>query len=210
VSKGWKCRDHIIWRRTHASAGSVRPARVAAQPWLSSVWNDREVTLRDRPTSRSASELRESLRSRKGGDGMAVTLAEANMIIQGSITKAEELNIKVSVAVCDAGGRLVAFNRMDGAIWASTLGCQGKAIASAAFGRASGELTERADTPIIRGIVAAEGGHMIPSQGAVPIVRNGTIEGGCGVGGGTGQEDEECARAGVAVLNLAGSNVDRR
>ena len=131
---------------------------------------------------------------------MALTLAEANQIIQGAITKAKEMNIRISVSVCDAGGRLVAFNRMDGAIWGSVYGSQGKAIASAGFSRPSGELQERAGTPIIQGIVAAEGGHMIPSQGAVPIIRNGVTEGACGVGGGTAQQDEDCARAGVAKL----------
>ena len=131
---------------------------------------------------------------------MALTLAEANRIIQGAIDKARDLNIRISVAVCDAGGRLVAFNRMDGAIWASVYGSQGKAIASVAFGRASGELTERAASPIIQGIMAAEGGHMIPSQGGVPIIRNGVAEGGCGVGGGTSKEDEDCAIAAVAKL----------
>jgi glc operon protein GlcG len=131
---------------------------------------------------------------------MALTLAEANRIIEGAIAKAQELNIKINVAVCDAGGRLMAFNRMDGAIWGGAYGSQGKAVASVAFGRASGELAERADTPIIRGIMAAEGGHMIPSQGGVPIIRNGVVEGAVGVGGGTSQQDEDCARAGVAKL----------
>ena len=131
---------------------------------------------------------------------MSLTLAEANQVVQGALDKAKELNIKISVAVCDAGGRLVAFNRMDGAIWAGAYGSQGKAIASVAFGRASGELQERAGSPIVQGIAAAEGGHMIPSQGAVPIIRNGVIAGACGVGGGTAQQDEECARAGVAKL----------
>lgn len=134
---------------------------------------------------------------------MALTLAEANRILQGAIAKAEELNIKISVAVVDPGGRLVAFNRMDGAGWGSTYGCVGKAIASVAFKRPSGELQERADTPIIRGIVAAEGGHMIPWQGAVPIFRNGELVGACGVGGGTSQQDEDCARAGVALVEAA-------
>ena len=131
---------------------------------------------------------------------MSLTLAEANQIVQGALAKAREMNIRISVAVCDAGGRLMAFNRMDNAIWASVYGCQGKAIASVAFGRASGELAERAGSPIIQGIAAAEGGHMIPSQGAVPIVRNGIVVGACGVGGGTSQEDEDCARAGVERL----------
>src|SRR5215475_8613622 len=131
---------------------------------------------------------------------MGLTLAEANRIVEAAIEKARQMNIKISVAVCDEGGRLVAFNRMDGAIWASAYGCQGKAIASVAFGRASGELAERAGSPIIQGIAAAEGGHMIPSQGAVPIIRNGVVEGACGVGGGTAQQDEDCARAGVAKI----------
>src|SRR5499427_9691361 len=122
---------------------------------------------------------------------MALTLVEANRIVQAALDKAREMNIRISVAVCDAGGRLLAFNRMDGAIWGSVYGSQGKAIASAAFARPSGELQERADTPIIRGIAAAEGGHMIPSMGAVPIIRQGVVEGACGVGGGTSQQDED-------------------
>ena len=131
---------------------------------------------------------------------MALTLEEANRIVKASIDKAREMNIKISVAVCDAGGRLMAFNRMDGAIWASVYGCQGKAVASVAFGRPSGQLAERAGNPIVQGIMAAEGGHMIPSQGAVPIMKNGVVEGACGVGGGTAQQDEDCAVAGVAKL----------
>jgi glc operon protein GlcG len=131
---------------------------------------------------------------------MALTLEEANRIAEGAIAKAKELNIRVSVAVCDAGGRLVAFQRMTNAMWASGYGSQGKAVASAAFGRPSGVLAERATQPTPAGIAAAEGGHMIMGQGAVPIIRNGVVEGACGVGGGTAQEDEDCAAAGVAKL----------
>ena len=131
---------------------------------------------------------------------MAITLEEANRMIEGALAQAAELNIKISAAVCDAGGRLIAMNRMDGAIWASAYGSQGKAVASAAFGRPSGDLQDRADQPTPRGIAAAEGGHMIMGQGAVPIIRNGEIKGACGVGGGTSQQDEDCARAGVAKL----------
>ena len=131
---------------------------------------------------------------------MAVTLDQALQVIAGALAKARELEIKVSVAVCDAGGRLIAFERMDGAIWAGVYGAQGKAVASAAFGRPSGLLQDRADTPILRGINLAEGSHMIMSQGAVPIFQDGILQGACGVGGGTSQQDEDCALAGVAAL----------
>ena len=131
---------------------------------------------------------------------MNVTLEEANRIAAGAIVKAEEIGIKINVAVCDGGGRLVAFQRMTHAMWAGSFGSQGKAIASAAFGRPSGDLTERATHPTLRGIVAAEGDHMMLGQGAVPIIRDGITIGACGVGGGTAEEDEDCARSGVALL----------
>ena len=131
---------------------------------------------------------------------MSLTRAEANIIADAAIAKAEALNIGINVAVVDSGGRLVTFQRMDNATWAGAYGSQGKAIAATAFGRPSGELTERAEHPTFRGIVAAEGGHMMMGQGAVPVIRNGVVEGACGVGGGTGQEDEDCASAGVALL----------
>src|SRR5438045_5508260 len=92
---------------------------------------------------------------------MALTLDEANRVLEATLAKAKQLNIKISAAVVDAGGRLVAFQRMDNAIWASAYGSQGKAVASAAFGRTSGEMQARADAPTPRGIAAASGGEMI-------------------------------------------------
>ena len=131
---------------------------------------------------------------------MSITLNQANRVLRAAIAKAADLNIKVTAAVVDAGGRLVALQRMDGAIWGSAYGSQGKAVASAAFGRTSGEMSARADQPTPRGIAQASGGEMIMGQGAVPILRDGVVIGACGVGGGTSQEDEDCARAGVAKL----------
>ncbi len=131
---------------------------------------------------------------------MPLTLAEANKVIAGAIAKAEELDIKINVSVCDVGGRPIAFARMDGAMWAGAYGSQGKAVTSAAFGRPSGMFTERAEHPTFRGIVAAEGDHMFLGQGAVPIWRDGELLGAVGVGGGTGQQDEDCAQAGVDGL----------
>jgi glc operon protein GlcG len=131
---------------------------------------------------------------------MSLSLEEANRIVAGAVAKAQQLNIKISAAVVDAGGRLVAFGRMDNAIWAGVYGSQGKAVASAAFGRTSGEMQARADQPTPRGIAARSGGEMIMGQGAVPILRNGVVIGACGVGGGTSQEDEDCARAGIERL----------
>lgn len=132
---------------------------------------------------------------------MTLTLEQANAIAQGAVTKAQEINIRINVAVCDIGGRLVAFQRMDNAMWAGVYGSQGKAVASAAFGRPSGDLTERAGHPTMTGIRVHEGDHMILGQGGMPIIQDGLVIGAVGVGGGTAQEDEDCARAGVDRLS---------
>ncbi len=131
---------------------------------------------------------------------MDLTRKDANRIIEGAIARAEELKLRVSVTVCDSGGRLLAFLRFVCTKWGRVYGSQGKAFASAAFQVPSGDMTGRADHPILRGIVAAEGGHMILGQGGVPIFRDGACIGACGVGGASSQEDEDCVNAGVAGL----------
>jgi uncharacterized protein GlcG (DUF336 family) len=52
--------------------------------------------------------------------------------------------------------------------------------------------------PTLGGIIAAAGGTMIVGKGGFPLLRNGVVEGACGVAGGTFDQDEACARAGVA------------
>jgi len=129
---------------------------------------------------------------------MALTLDDANRMVQAAIAKAKAMNIKLSVAVCDAGGHLLAFNRMEGAIWISVIAAQGKAVAATGFGRASGALP--ADSPIIQTVMAAAGKGMVPAQGALPIYQNGELVGAIGGSGGTSQQDEECAQAGLEAL----------
>ena len=129
---------------------------------------------------------------------MALTLEEANRMVQAGIAKAMELNVNMSIAVCDAGGSLLAFNRMAAASAGSATVAQGKAAAAAGFGRPSGSL--QADSPTIQSIIANMGGRMLAAQGAVDIRKNGELVGSIGGSGATGQQDEDCARAGLAAL----------
>jgi glc operon protein GlcG len=129
---------------------------------------------------------------------MALTLTEANRMVQAALARAQQLNVKISVAVCDAGGHLVALSRMDGAIAVSATVAQGKAAASAGFGRASGTLP--ADSPVLQAVIAALGGRMLPAQGAVPVVKNSELIGAIGASGATAEQDEQCAQAGAATI----------
>jgi glc operon protein GlcG len=129
---------------------------------------------------------------------MALTLAEARRMIQAAVAKAQELQVKLSVAVCDTGGNLIAFDRMDGTIVVSATVAQGKAAAAAGFGRPSGALA--ADSPVIQAVIAATGGRMLPARGAVPVVKDGEVVGAIGASGATAEQDEQCAQAGAAAL----------
>ena len=129
---------------------------------------------------------------------MALTLSDANRMIQAAIAEAGRINIKLSVSVCDAGGHLLAFNRMEGAIFISAVAAQGKAVGAVGFGRDSSAIA--ADSPVVQAIMASQGGRIIPAQGALPIVRDGEVVGAIGGSGGTAQQDEDCARVGLAAL----------
>ena len=60
--------------------------------------------------------------------------------------------------------------------------------------------------PVFRGLMAMEGGHMIPGQGALPVFRNGELVGAVGGSGGTAQQDEDAARAGIEALGGASAS----
>jgi glc operon protein GlcG len=114
--------------------------------------------------------------------------------------KARELNVTVSVAVCDNLGHLIALNRMDGAHAEANRFSIGKAVVSSSTGLPSGEVKGQVDHPP-GAYVVAQGAPAVRVQGGLPIFRNGQLEGACGVGGASSHEqEEECARAGIASI----------
>jgi uncharacterized protein GlcG (DUF336 family) len=132
---------------------------------------------------------------------MTLTLKDARQAINGAIARAGELEIKITVTVCDDRGRLVALNRMDGALETSDRDSIGKAIAAAATGRPSSEAITAVDFSLRAGTVIGEGAPVIHRRGGMPIHRHGVSIGACGVSGATDSEqDENCAHAGVAAL----------
>ena len=135
----------------------------------------------------------------------SLNLAEAQQIIDGATKKLEEIGVPMCVAVVDPRGDLIAMIRQDGTPWRSTLICQGKAVASAAWLRSSGELTDNAQSPVSRGLMAMLDGRMIPGQGALPVFRNGEIVGAVGASGGASQQDEDVARAGIESAGFSPS-----
>lgn len=131
---------------------------------------------------------------------MALTLAEAETILQTAKAKAIQMGVIVAISVVDPRGDLVAMIRMDGALWRTASVARGKAFASVAYGVPSADLMARADTPVMRALVMMEQGELIPQQGALPIKRDDEVIGAVGVSGAAAHEDEDIARAGITAL----------
>jgi glc operon protein GlcG len=135
---------------------------------------------------------------------MSIRLAEANRVIQGALAKARNLAVNISVTVCDADGRLVAFQRMDGTLAEAHRASYGKALASATSGRPSGDESIEASEHSRTATVIGEGVALIGRPGGLPIIRAGQVEGALGVAGATDEQCVECALAGIDAFTSSG------
>jgi len=139
-------------------------------------------------------------------DRVALNLAGAETVVAAAKEKAREMKLKMNIAVVDDGGHLLAFARMDGARPASVTTALTKAVSAATFRQATGPLPPGTTEPNVlhnlslQNAAAASGGKLTALLGGVPIEIDGQIVGAVGVGGGTGEQDAEVARAGIARL----------
>ena len=127
-------------------------------------------------------------------------LSAAQQIIERAHARARDLGIRVTVAVVDEGGLLVALGRMDGATPLSPQVAEAKAVGAAMLHRDGASLAELAkDRP---GFFAVADRltrvPIVPGLGSVLIRREGRVVGAVGVSGGRPEQDLECAEAGLS------------
>ena len=135
---------------------------------------------------------------------MPLSLADANQLIARAQAKAAELGIRVTVAVVDEGGLLIALARMDGAPPLGPQIAEAKAVGAAMLHRDGASLAELAkDRPgffsVADRLVRVP---MVPGLGSVLIRRDGKVLGAVGVSGGRPEQDVECAQAGLESIEL--------
>jgi len=127
-----------------------------------------------------------------------LTLEGVKKVIAAAEAEARANNWNVSIAVVDAAGDLVYFQRSDEASPASVDLSRLKARTAARFRRT----TRSMDSTITAGrphTMALEG--IAPIEGGIPIEIDGRVIGGIGVSGATSAQDAQVARAGLVVLN---------
>lgn len=132
-------------------------------------------------------------------------LAGAEAAIAAARKKAESMKLAVNIAVVDDGGHLLAFVRMDRARPASVSTALTKAISAATFRTSTGTLPAGGEPDVLLNIsvqnaAAASGGKITTLKGGVPIILRGEVIGAVGVGGATGEQDAEIAKAAVEAL----------
>jgi glc operon protein GlcG len=134
-----------------------------------------------------------------------LNLAGAEKILGAAKRKATAMGLKANIAVVDDGGHLLAFARMDGARPASAYTAQTKAAAAATFRQETGTLPPKGEPDVLLNLslqnaAAASGGKLTTLKGGVPVWIDGQVVGAVGVGGGSGEQDVEVAKAGIQAL----------
>lgn len=136
---------------------------------------------------------------------MTLTLEQASVIVDKALAKARESRFRpMCVAVLDGGGHLKALKREDGASILRPTIAVGKAWGAVGMGESSRRLSDRLkDRPAFLGALSAMSeGKVVPVAGGVLIMRQNEIIGAAGVSGGTADEDEVCAIAGIQAAGL--------
>ncbi|MCW3047251.1 MAG: putative 15 [Solirubrobacterales bacterium] len=130
-----------------------------------------------------------------------VTLSAGQAVVEAARTKASQIGVPMNIAVVDEGGNLVAFARMDDAWLGSIDIAQGKAYTARAFDMPTKDLAPLAQPggPLY-GIEASNHGRVIVFPGGIPLVFGARVVGAIGVSGGSVDQDQEVAEAGVAAF----------
>lgn len=130
-----------------------------------------------------------------------LTYEEARRILDACLAEARRQGVPISVAVIDGGRELLAFARQDGCPLISGEVAISKAFTARSTDRPSGELGPLT-TPdgIFWGLQHGLTRPMTTFGGGYPILERGCVIGAIGVGGGTIEEDEQIAQAGLTVM----------
>lgn len=131
--------------------------------------------------------------------GAPIALGRAEAAIGAAVAEAQRHGWPMNVAVVDAGGNLVAFQRMDGAQLASIQVSQHKARAALSYRRETKIFENAIQEGNLPYILTLDG--IITSRGGIPLVEGGKMIGAIGCSGGTGSQDEVVCKVGAATVN---------
>ena len=136
----------------------------------------------------------------------ALSLDQANTIIAVTFATAKKERCRpMSAIVLDAGGRVKAFQKQDGASMMRFEVCYGKAYASLALGRPSKLVLQKAnEKPLFMQSIDNLADYPLFLEGGGQLIREqeGEVMGAIGVTGDANEMDDICAIAGIHAVGL--------
>ncbi len=140
-------------------------------------------------------------------DAKRLTHQGAKTMVDSAVAQARAAGIAISCAVVDAGGNLVALERMDGGRFHTLHSATVKAVCAASNKRpttAKGAVGQDLDVTHALGLALAAGPERWTSmEGGAPVLVDGECVGGIGVSGGDFVTDERIARAAVEAIGVS-------
>ena len=126
----------------------------------------------------------------------SASLEDAKRVIAAGEDAARGIGQPMNIAVVDAGGNLIAHERMDGA-WLGSIDISiNKAFTARAYDRPTETLATNAQPNTqFYGIHASNHGRVMILAGGMPLIYNGEVVGAVGVSGGDGKQDQSVAEA---------------
>jgi uncharacterized protein GlcG (DUF336 family) len=139
--------------------------------------------------------------------GVSISIELARSVLEACKHRARELRSPVSIAIVDAGGHLVLFERMMAPYgWATADMSIAKAHTSVMFNQPTDAVAQwgAAIPGFASSLAAMTHGKFVMAAGGWPLRSDGVTIGGLGVSGGNAPgRDDDIARAGVSVLEPA-------
>jgi glc operon protein GlcG len=133
-------------------------------------------------------------------DTKILTHQGAMAMLAAGVAAAEKIGQPQCIVIVDASGQIVAELRMTGAKFLSRKSAKAKALTAASIAAPSTNIPEA----VRASIGSATSGFMTGLPGGLPIIVDGVVLGGVGVGSGTGAQD---IAVGEAALSVIGATV---
>jgi uncharacterized protein GlcG (DUF336 family) len=131
-----------------------------------------------------------------------ISLEQARAAVEVAVEKSKKLNLKMDIAVVDAGANLKAFVRMDGAWLGSIDIAIKKARTARFFDMNTGEIGKLSQPGGSLYNIEHSNDGLITFPGGVPIKdSSGEVIGAIGVSGSTVENDHTVAEAGAAAIS---------
>jgi uncharacterized protein GlcG (DUF336 family) len=116
--------------------------------------------------------------------------------------EASARSLALAICVVDAGGHVIAAQRMDGAALGAMRLAEGKAYTAVLWGTRTGDFTESTQPGGGDWGWNTTDARIVVYAGGIPLLAAGALVGGLGASGGAADEDEACVAAAARALGF--------